>query len=97
MQNMYSVCLSNGYAVLLVFYNIRQNKKDMGSNHHAADVNLLTDICSHEGLHMQNSDLHPEKHTPKEKKNLIKLNKNRLPVTHYTATVILNSAKKNVW
>lgn len=65
---MYSVCLSNGYAVLLVFYNIRQNKKDMGSNHHAADVNLLTDICSHEGLHMQNSDLHHEKHTPKEKK-----------------------------
>lgn len=41
----------------------------MGSNHHTADLNLLTDVCNHEGcIRMQNSDLHPEKHTPKKKK-----------------------------
>lgn len=43
MQNMYSVCLLNEYAVSLALYNIRQNKnKDMGSAHHAADFTLLT-------------------------------------------------------
>lgn len=51
----------------------------MGSNHHSADLNLLTDVCNHEGcICMQNSDLHPEKHTPKKKKkkkNRIKSNK----------------------
>lgn len=100
MQNMYSVCLSNGYVVLLVLYNTRQNEnKDMGSNHHAADLNLLSDTCNHEGVVtvqlQQNCNLRPEKHTPRESKS--KSNKyRRFPVIYYTATVILNSVQ-NFW
>lgn len=48
----------------------------MGSTHQTADLKLLPVTCSHEGVVtvwlQQNSDLHPEKHTPKGKKTQIK-------------------------